>query len=229
MFLNCNIAFSSMPVFLPSVVKQLGFTSLTSQGLSAPPFLLSFLIVLLTALLSDRMRTRSVFVLFHAALACAAYVLIALGGLFRWPAAVRYLGVYPACAGFFSAVTLIITWTMNNAVSETGRGMGMTILNVLGQCGPLIGTRLYPDADAPGYVRGMMACGAAMGLVALGAGVLRWVLKRENERREREWRREDERFGRGEGDEEEPLAGARDVSASGVDVPGRKDRFVLML
>lgn len=62
----------------------------------------------------------------------------------------------------------------------------MTILNVVGQLGPLIGTRLYPDADRPYFVRGMVACAVAMAVVGVLALVLRVVLVRENERRMRE-------------------------------------------
>lgn len=62
----------------------------------------------------------------------------------------------------------------------------MTILNVVGQLGPLLGTRLYPDGDGPFYVRGMGVCAAAMAGVFLGALFLRRVLRRENERLARE-------------------------------------------
>ena len=40
MFFCCNVAFSSMPVFLPSIVNSMGFSKLASQGLAAPPFCL---------------------------------------------------------------------------------------------------------------------------------------------------------------------------------------------
>ena len=139
MFSCCNIAFSSMPVFLPSVINEMGYSSINSQALSAPPFLVAFVVLLLTAAASDRLATRSPFVAFHALLGFVGYALIAAGGYFEWPNLVRYMCVYPAAAGFFSAITIIITWTMNNQESNAKKGMGMTILNVIGQCGPLIG------------------------------------------------------------------------------------------
>ena len=61
----------------------------------------------------------------------------------------------------------------------------MTILNVVGQCGPLIGTRLYPESDRPWFVKGMAGCAVAMGAVFLLAITLRSVLVAENRRRER--------------------------------------------
>ncbi|KAF2083499.1 MFS transporter-like protein, partial [Saccharata proteae CBS 121410] len=180
MFFSCNVAFSSLPVFLPTIIQEMGHSALTSQALSAPPYLLSFLLVLGTARLSDRHATRSPFLAFHALLAFSGYALIALAGHHRLPAFWRYVGVYPATIGFFSAVTLIITWTINNQDSDTKKGTGMAVLNVVGQCGPLLGTRLYPDDDKPYYVRGMLVCAvfmAAVGVLALG---LRFVLAREN-------------------------------------------------
>jgi MFS family permease len=187
MFLNCNIAFSSMPVFLPTVLHDMGYSSLSSQALSAPPFFFAFIVLLLTAHFSDRLAARSPFVILHALLAFGGYAAIALGGLYEWAALVRYIAIYPACAGFFSAITIIITWTINNQQSKEGKGTGMTILNIVGQCGPLIGTRLYPDSDAPYFVRGMTVCALAMALVCVLAIVLRIVLVRENRKRAKEY------------------------------------------
>lgn len=82
--------------------------------------------------------------------------------------------------GFFASITLIITWTLNNQHTHTGRGTGMAILNIVGQMGPLIGTRLYPDDDAPYYVMGMAVCAGFMIGVAVLAMGLRWVLARRN-------------------------------------------------
>ncbi|KAK2794312.1 hypothetical protein FQN52_008670 [Onygenales sp. PD_12] len=188
MFFSCNVAFSSLPVFLPTILKDMGYSPLTSQALSAPPYLLSFLIVLLTAAHSDRHRTRSPYIITHALLSSLAYLTISLTGHFHTHipptlhSAIRYLAIYPAAAGFFSAITIIITWTMDNQPAKEGKGMGMVLLNVLGQCGPLLGTRLYPEADGPWYVRGMAVCAVFMLFVAGLAGVLRVLLRRENER-----------------------------------------------
>ncbi|PYH90257.1 MFS general substrate transporter [Aspergillus ellipticus CBS 707.79] len=185
MFFSCNVAFSSMPVFLPTIIQDMGYSALTSQALSAPPYLLAFLAVLLTSYLSDRTRTRSPYLILHALLSSTAYFLIALTGHFHAsvPApvhiAIRYLCVYPAVTGFFSAITLIITWTMDNRPAKEGKGASVALMNVIGQCGPLLGTRLYPRSQGPWYVRGMAVCGAFMLGVAVLAAVLRVLLRRE--------------------------------------------------
>lgn len=182
MFFSCNVAFSSLPPFLPTIIHEMSYSPLTSQALSAPPYLFSFLVVLLTAFLSDRAKNRGHFVIFHALLGASGYLFIAVAGYLRAGSLWRYLGVYPAAAGFFSAITIIITWTINNQDSDSKRGTGVAMLNVLGQFGPLVGTRLYPDSDKPYYVKGMSVCGGFMLLVAVLAWLLRRRLARENER-----------------------------------------------
>ena len=184
MFFFCNVAFSSMPVFLPTIINAMGFDRLSSQGLSAPPFLFAFVVVLLTAWLSDKYKSRSVPMIFHALMAMGGYLILVIAGTTRMQShAVRYMAVYPICAGFFSAVTIIITWTVNNQPSDEGKGTGMAVLNIVGQMGPLVGTRLYPDVEGPYYVRGMTVCAVAMGRVVVLAFALRVVLSRENAKR----------------------------------------------
>ncbi|KAM5476990.1 hypothetical protein MauCBS54593_000261 [Microsporum audouinii] len=188
MFLSCNVAFSSLPVFLPTILHDMGYSKLTSQALSAPPYLFAFVVVLVTASLSDRHRSRSFYLIILALISSITYLTIALTGYFHshLPASVhiliRYVCLYPAAAGFFSAITIVIAWTMDNKPAGEGKGTGMAILNIIGQCGPLIGTRLYPDTDGPWYIKGMTVCSLFMLLVAVLAFSLRVLLQRENRR-----------------------------------------------
>ncbi|KAF1927989.1 MFS general substrate transporter [Didymella exigua CBS 183.55] len=181
MFFSCNVAFGSIPVFLPTIIRDMGFESITAQGLTAPPYLVAFFVVIATAYLSDRLQARSVFVIAHSLLAALAYGTIAMLGHGKSShTLIRYLALYPAISGFFSSITVIITWTINNQDSDSKKGAGMAVLNVIGQFGPLVGTSIFPASEGPWYVKGMAMCAGFMLLVAVLAGILRWVLAREN-------------------------------------------------
>ncbi|KAH8594355.1 major facilitator superfamily domain-containing protein [Bisporella sp. PMI_857] len=180
MFFFTNMSFSSMPVFLPTIIHEMGHTVLVSQALAAPPYLLSFFVVILTAYMSDRWQDRSSFVIFHAILSAFGYGFMALAGAKGWNNWFRYAAIYPAAVGFFSVITIIITWTINNQESESKQGAGFAMLQLIGQCGPLLGTRLYPESQAPLYTIGMCACAGSMVLVSLLALGLRWYLGRLN-------------------------------------------------
>ena len=165
----------------------MGYSSLTSQALSAPPFLVAFVVVLVTTYFSDRNRTRSPYLITHALLSCISYLAIAATGHFhthlstKTHVVIRYLCVYPATSGFFSAISLILAWTMDNRVADEGKGTSIAILNIIGQCGPLLGTRLYPESDGPWYIRGMVVCSFFLLLVAVLAFALRIILQRANQ------------------------------------------------
>lgn len=221
------MAYSSLPVFLPTILHAMGHTPLASQALSAPPYLASFLLVLATAHASDAARARAPFLVAHALLSALGYAVLALSSpsFFALPPAsiVRYMAVYPAAIGFFNVVVLTVAWSINNQRGTARQGAGFALMQVVGQCGPLVGTRLYPDADGPYYTRGMAVCAVAMGVVAVLVGVLRWWLGRMNRR----WEREEREGGEG-GEEGEALVGG----GGGGDGPGggwRGEGFRYML
>lgn len=188
MFFSVNVSFASLPVFLPTVINAMSFSALTSQALAAPPYLCAFFFVLSIGRASDRRRdSRSIFLMACAAMSSVSYITIAVvGWIFPVTSDVgvwlRYAAVYPAAMGLFGSVVLVITWTLNNQQSTAGKGTAMTVLNLLGQCGPLVGVRLFPDGERPGYVKGMGVCGAFMAGVVMLAGGLRWWLGRMNAR-----------------------------------------------
>jgi hypothetical protein len=71
---------------------------------------------------------------------------------------------------------------VNNQETDSKKGTGMAIMNVIGQMGPLVGTSIFPEEDGPWYVKGMIVCAGFMFLVGVLAAVLRWVLIRENQK-----------------------------------------------
>ncbi|KAI3332090.1 MFS general substrate transporter [Xylariaceae sp. AK1471] len=207
MFFLANMAYSTLPAFLPTILKDMGHSELQAEALSAPPMLLAFVVVLLTAHVSDRAQSRSLFIVAHATLSASGYLVLALA---KNPM-IRYAAVYPAAVGFFSVVVLIIAWSVNNQSNEGRRGGGFALLQVVGQCGPLVGAQLYPDRDAPFFEKGMWTCSAAMFGVAVLALFLRVYLVRLN-------RRLDE--GEGEGMGKEGVG----EEAQGLVESGRRER-----
>lgn len=160
----------------------MGFTSVNAQGLTAPPYFLAFGICILSTWLGDRLQQRGLLIALLSLVGCAGYVVLATAR----SVAARYAGVFLAAAGVFPAIANILAWVLNNQRSDTKRGTGIAVLNVVGQCGPLLGTRVFPTGDGPFYVKGMSICAGFMFLNALLAGGLRTYFKVANDRWDRE-------------------------------------------
>lgn len=190
MFLSVNVSFSSLPVFLPTIINSMSFSPLASQALAAPPYLFAFFFVLLVGRYCDKIPdSRSWFLMGVSLLSAFSYAGIAIAGYLHeslgeaGSITIRYVAVYGAAMGLFASVTLIITWTLNNQATATGRGSGLAILNIVGQCGPFIGVHVFPKSQAPFYVPGMAVCAGFMALGVAGlAGVLRLVLQSANKK-----------------------------------------------
>lgn len=176
MYFSCNASFSSLPVFLPTILNEMGFKAADAQGLTAPPFFLSFCITIGSTYLADKWQQRGLVIICLSAVGCIGYILIAA----TKSVGSRYTGCFLAAAGIFPSIANILPWVMNNQGSDTRRGTGIFLLNVIGQCGPILGTRLYPAAEGPFYVKGRSLCAAFMGFTTLLALALRTLLAGEN-------------------------------------------------
>ena len=136
----------------------------------------------------------------------------------------RYTGVFFAAAGIFPCIANILPWVLNNQGSDTKRGAGIAILNLIGQCGPLLGTRVYPSVDSPYYRLGMWVCAGFMlfnGILAFG---LRILLVWENKKLDRAYGKVERIDGdgrRADGVESVGLAGVGDEN------DGPRFRYVL--
>ncbi|KAL6157038.1 hypothetical protein ACJQWK_06638 [Exserohilum turcicum] len=183
MYFSGNVAFSSLSVFLPTILAEMGFSNVNAQGLTAPPFFVSFITVIITCYIADRTQQRGLMIAVLTAIGGAGYVMLAT----TKSVAARYVGVFLAAAGIFPAIGNVLPWITNNQGSDTRRGTGLALANLIGQCGPILGTRLYPKSEKPYYVKGQSICAGFMFLFCLLALVLRTLLVWENKRLDRKY------------------------------------------
>lgn len=181
MYFSCNVSFASLPVFLPAILTSMGYSSINAQGLTAPPYFLAFLVCIATTYVADRTRQRGLMIIALSLIGGVGYILLATVK----SVGVRYFGVFLAAAGVFPAIANILSWVLNNQGTDTKRGVSIAMLNMIGQCGPLLGTRVFPTTDAPYYVKGMAICAAFMFFNALLALLLRTYFVWENARLEK--------------------------------------------
>jgi len=183
MYFSCNVSFSSLPVFLPTILQEMGFSAINAQALSAPPYFISFLLVIATTYLADRTQQRGLTIMALSAIGATGYIMLATTSA----TGPRYAGVFLAAAGIFPCIGNILPWVLNNQGSDTRRGTGIALLNLVGQCGPLLGTRVYPGGDSPYYRMGMWVCAGFMLLNGVLAFGLRCLLVWENKRLDRRY------------------------------------------
>ena len=97
------------------------------------------------------------------------------------------------------------------------------IINLVGQCGPLLGTNIYPSSAGPYYVKGHSICAAFLFFTAFLALALRTLLAWENKKLDREF---------GTVEEQKMRAAASETDKAGIQQNGLENygpmyRYVL--
>ncbi|KAL2070139.1 hypothetical protein VTL71DRAFT_14819 [Oculimacula yallundae] len=181
----CNYSFAGLSNFLPTIVQNLGYSSIRAQGLTAPPYLVSFILCVVVAFYSDRHGHRGFLVAGMAFMGMIGYLLLAILEDTKYNG-VRYLGVWLAVCGIFPALSINITWLLNNSGGDSKKGAGLAVLAIFGQTSSFISSAVFPKEDAPYFVKGCaLGCGFTGLIVILSLG-LHFKLVHENKRRDRE-------------------------------------------
>jgi hypothetical protein len=131
--------------------------------------------------LLDKFRNRGWFIMGFCCVGGAGYTILAISGT----TAVRYFSTFLACAGTFPAVALTFTWVTDNQGSASKCGAGLAIFGMIGQCGPILGAKIFPSSDGPMYTKGMAICAGLLFFATLTTLVLSMSLRWQNRSRDK--------------------------------------------
>ncbi|KAI1258742.1 retrograde regulation protein 2 [Xylariaceae sp. FL1019] len=178
MYFSVNVCFASLPLFVPTIIAEIGtFSKLEANGLSAPPYLLTFILIIIISFISDATRLRGPFVCFFGIVSAIGFLLLAT----TEAAAPRYIGVYLAIT-VFVCVAILLVWVTNNHNTESKRAGGFAIFGAFGQAGPLLGTNIFPESDSPYYRTGSWVSFSFCVLVAVTSAIFSFLLHNENKK-----------------------------------------------
>ena len=109
MYFSANVSYASLPVYLPTILKDMGYGSIDAQGLSAPPYFVAFLFALITTFIADRTQQRGLVLITTSLVGGLGYIILAT----VTRVGVRYFAVFLASAGVFSTIPNILAWTLS--------------------------------------------------------------------------------------------------------------------
>ncbi|KAL3430634.1 major facilitator superfamily domain-containing protein [Aspergillus tetrazonus] len=175
-FHTMSLPLYTLSLFLPTIIKELGYSAARAQLLTVPPYALGFVTTITAAILSERTKRRAPYIMGSSAFACIGYIILLAG---RKPG-VSYTGTFFCCAGIYPAVAIVLSWPANNVSGQTKRAIANAMQISIGNLGAVIGTQLYRTETSPRYFLGH---GFSLGyLVAniIVVYILWQVLNREN-------------------------------------------------
>jgi len=175
--------------FVPTIIRELGYTSASAQIRSIPIFIVAAMCSIASAYLTDRLRHRFGFCIFGLVVASVGYViLLAQQGL---SVGVKYFALFLVVPGGYITQPIVLAWVQNCMSGHYKRSISAAMTVGFGNLGGIVASNVFFTEEAPLYKTGygvglgfLWVCG--VGCVVLFLGVIWENGKRD--RGERDWR-----------------------------------------
>ncbi|PPQ96631.1 hypothetical protein CVT26_010671 [Gymnopilus dilepis] len=136
-----------LALFAPSIISQLGFSPNRTQLLSVGPFGAAFAVTLITAYISDKLKSRIVPLVVVCLFSVAGYSLY-LGSHTKHAA---YGAIYLMTSGIYATVPVIAAWISNNSEPYYTRATAIAVGFMATNFGGILSTWLYPTKEGPKF------------------------------------------------------------------------------
>ncbi|KAI5781445.1 major facilitator superfamily domain-containing protein [Geopyxis carbonaria] len=170
----------SFSLFLPTIVKNMGYTNNESQLMSVPPYVVACFCTITAGYLADKSGQRGLYMIFFCILSVVGFAML----ISTDNPHVQYAGTFLAAAGIYPNVPMGVAWNGNNIGGSTKRAIGIAMHVGFGNLGGTIAAFVYRKTDAPRYFSGH---GLLMGTTAMSCVLcifMTWYLRKENARRD---------------------------------------------
>ncbi|EMR69405.1 putative major facilitator superfamily protein [Eutypa lata UCREL1] len=181
-YMGIGITGYSTTFFMPTILKEFGWTAESAQVHTIPVYVVSGAGMLLAAWASDRLHHRYGFIMLGALLSTIGYgVLLSQQQHYATlSSSTKYGAVFLAALGGYIGTPIALAWLANNLSGHWKRAFGSGIQITVGNVVGIIASNIFVEHEAPTYRTGY---GVALGLTwfgALTATVLALLLWREN-------------------------------------------------
>ncbi|KAL1650156.1 hypothetical protein SLS61_006078 [Didymella pomorum] len=160
--------------FVPTIVKELGYTSSMAQVRSIPIFIVATVTAVIAAWVSDRIRNRYWLTMLGLVVASTGYImLLAQNNL---SAGVKYFALFLIVPGGYITQPIVLVW-MSNLVS-----------------GGIVASNVFFKSEAPKYPTGYGVSLGMLWICGAACTAMFFLVKIENKKRdrgERDWRLEE--------------------------------------
>ena len=179
----------STSFFIPTILKELGWTAVQAQILTIPIYVASFVIALIMAVYTDRLRHRYAFIMAGILISTIGYVVLLAQR--HVPLGAKYFALYLIVIGAYVAQPIVLVWVTNNMGGHYKRSINSAMQVGFGNVGGIIASNIFISKEAPLYLRGYTTSLGLLWMCGVGSTVLLIGMSRENkirDNRERDYR-----------------------------------------
>ncbi|QRW21528.1 major facilitator superfamily transporter [Rhizoctonia solani] len=180
-FLLNNMTVQGISLFMPTLLKGMGYSTIQSQLRTVPPYVVASVFSIAIAYGSFRSGRRGMWLLFIVPLVITGLAIL----LGTSNSQANYAGVFLIAMGAFPQGPILLSWATNNSAPNTVRAVSSALVVAIGTMGPIVTSWIYLPSDSPRYPIATGVQVGAQGAFFILASFLILHNIRENRRRAR--------------------------------------------
>ncbi|KAI1371676.1 MFS transporter [Hypoxylon crocopeplum] len=159
-YLSNTVVLNSLAYFTPTIVARLGYTSITAQLMTVPPWVVGYAVSLGLAYSADRFNSRGWHVAVATFLSGVGFLACTLLPADAY--AQRYGCLYLIACGAFPSASPMVGWVTCNVPSARTMGLAAAINNGTVGIASIISVWIWPESEAAtGFRTGNIVCSVA--------------------------------------------------------------------
>lgn len=176
-YMGCCMPLYAFSLFLPTILKDMGYTSTMAQLLSVPVYAAAAVLTIIIGWIADRTGHRGLCNIAVAPIGIVGFALLVGTDSVN----VRYGATYMAALGIYPCISNTITWMSNNAEGVYKRGIVLGMIIGWGNLNGIVSSNIYADKDSPRFIPGHSVVLGYMVVGLFGGSIgLHLLLRREN-------------------------------------------------
>ncbi|KAI9796266.1 MAG: hypothetical protein M1825_000857 [Sarcosagium campestre] len=174
-YMGCDGPLYAFSLFLPTIIKDLGYSSTRAQLLSVPPYAAACILTVAIGFIADRTHQRGLCNMGVSILGLIGFSML-LGSS---RPGVQYAGTFFGALGIYPCIANTISWASNNTEGVYKRGVTLGFVIGWGNLNGVVSSNIYRSSNGPKFTSGHSVVIGYLGICLLGGSILQYVLLRQ--------------------------------------------------
>ncbi|KAG5995482.1 hypothetical protein E4U43_003019 [Claviceps pusilla] len=177
--LGITVPQSSIALFLPGIIEDLGFEDAQAKLMGIPPHIVASCFVLGGGFAADRHEQRGIYIIAFCIVGMIGFLMLGITESF----VVEYMAVFFIAIGTFSIVPQDVAWNANNIGGSTKRAVGIAMHIGFGDLGGAVAGFIIEKDDARRFISGHGILLCMMTVSCVLTVIMTWYCRKENRAR----------------------------------------------
>jgi dipeptide/tripeptide permease len=169
--------------FIPTIIKELGYTSAGAQVRSIPIFVVATVTAIITAWITDRVRHRYLFCIFGLVVSSIGYILLLAQS--HLSTGVKYFALFLIVPGGYITQPITLVWMSNLVSGHYKRSVSSGMQVGFGNIGGIVASTVFLTKESPTYPTGYGVSLGMLWICGAACTAMFFLVKRENKKRDR--------------------------------------------